>query len=164
MITDIRHLQLLEQFCMRLSGTPLPPVRESTVKYPGDFDELPVANYAAFARLPPATRVAYCIHRLEAEVNNGGLYQFFSNSTGQYVRETIQALIDIGAPKTGDLLARAAEICFPGGYPSDASQYQTLLAEYGEVAELVEPLDVKFLAYEEPLSKLVNEYLGTASV
>src|SRR5262249_20718974 len=55
--------------------------------YPEDFDELVVSSKASFTLLDPQTRVAYCLHQLEAEVNNGGIHQFFSNSSGEYVRE-----------------------------------------------------------------------------
>ena len=103
--------------------------------------------------------MAYCLHQLEAEVNNGGFHQFFSNSSGEYVRETIKALTDVGAAKTCDLLKRAVAICFPGGYPADASKYESLVADFDDVADDLELLDQEFFRYAEPLADLVNEYL-----
>jgi hypothetical protein len=130
------------------------------MSYPEDFDNLLVASKAEFSQLKPRVRAAYCLHQLEAEVNNGGFHQFFSNSTGEYVRETIQALIDIGASKTCDLLKRAVAIGFPSGYPSDASQYESAVAEFDDVVDGLDELDQEFFRYEEPLSDLVNEYLA----
>jgi hypothetical protein len=130
------------------------------MSYPEDFDYLFISEKAEFICLPRPTRVAYCLHRLEAEVNNGGLHQFFTNPTGEYVRETIEALTDIGASKTCNLLKRAVQICFPGGYPSDASTYEASVADFDDVSELLEPLDAEFFEYEEPLTDLVNEYLS----
>lgn len=128
--------------------------------YPEDFDELFVSSKSQFARLDPKTQVASCLHRLEAEVNNGGFHQFFSNSTGEYVRETIQALNDIGAVKTAELVQRAVAIGFPAGYPANAGEYQLHVAAYDDVAGDLEPLDQEFFEYAEPLTNLVNEYLA----
>ena len=104
--------------------------------------------------------MAYCLHRLEAEVNNGGFHQFFSSSTDEYVREMIKALTDIGAAKTCDLLKRAVAIGFPGGYPADASDYESVVADFDDVADNLDSLDQEFFRYAEPLADLVNEYLA----
>lgn len=130
------------------------------MSYPEDFDNLLLNDKAEFARLKPSVRVAYCLHRLESEVNNGGFHQFFSNSTGEYVRETILALADIGASKTCDLLNRAVAVGFPSGYPSDASKYESAVADFDDVADDLDALDQEFFKYAEPLTDLVNEYLG----
>ena len=57
--------------------------------YPEDFDDLLPSNKEEFTRLPHKTQVARCIYMLEAEVNNGGFHQFFLNSSGEYVPETL---------------------------------------------------------------------------
>jgi Domain of unknown function (DUF4375) len=100
------------------------------------------------------------IHRLESEVNNGGFYQFFLNSSVEYVRETLQALAAIGAVATHALLERAVAIGFPQGYPADAQQHQESLADYDDVADALNPLDLAFFKYPEPLADLVNDYLA----
>ena len=131
--------------------------------YPDDFDDLVVSSRGAFKCLKRPVMVAYCLHQLEAEVNNGGFHQFFSNSAGEYVRETIDALTQIGAHKTRELLERAVAICFPGGYPDNATDYESLVADFDAVADSVEPLDQEFFGYAEPLADLVNEYLAKAA-
>jgi len=128
--------------------------------YPEDFDDLLPSDKGEFGRLDRKTQVAYCLHRLEAEVNNGGFHQFFSNSSGEYVTETVQALVEIGAIKTSELLVRAASIGFPAGYPSDASQYESAVADFDDVVEELDALDQEFLRYVEPLTDLVNRYLA----
>ena len=133
------------------------------MSYPEDFDEMRLSSRTEFAYLTPAVRVAYCLHQLEAEVNNGGFHQFFSNSTGEYVAETIQALLDIGAIRTSDLLKRAVAIGFPAGYPADASAYASAVADFDDVADALEPLDQEFFRYEDSLSDLVNEYLAKSA-
>ena len=128
--------------------------------YPEDFDGLLVSTKREFELLKPQVRVAYCLHQLEAEVNNGGFHQFLSNSSGEYVRETIDALTQIQAPKTRELLQRAVAICFPDGYPFDPTDYETLVADFDDVSDTLEPLDQEFFTYAEPLADLVNAYLA----
>jgi hypothetical protein len=97
---------------------------------------------------------------LEAQVNNGGIHQFFFNVSGEYVRETVAALNRIGAPKTQALLERAVAVAFPRGYPPDAREHQEALAEYDDVADALAPLDTEFFSYPEPLADLVNAHLA----
>jgi hypothetical protein len=130
------------------------------MQYPEAFDELLFDSKKEFDAVAPEVQAAYCIHRLEAEVNNGGFHQFFLNSSGEYVRETLQALAAIGAVATHALLERAVAIGFPEGYPADAQQHQESLADFDDVADALNPLDLAFFEYPEPLEELVNDYLA----
>jgi hypothetical protein len=130
------------------------------MSYPEDFNDLLLDTKAEFRRLTTKVQVAYCLHRLESEVNNGGIHQFFSNSTGEYVAETIQALVEIGATKTDELLKRAVSIGFPSAYPDDAGEYETSVADFDDVAGELDVLDQEFFKYAEPLAELVNKYLA----
>ncbi|PUV25076.1 DMP19 family protein [Sphingobacterium sp. DR205] len=49
----------------------------------------------------------YMIVQLEAEVNNGGYNQFYSNSSGQFAKALPEALKLVGATKFADLTERA---------------------------------------------------------
>lgn len=49
----------------------------------------------------------YMIVQLEAEVNNGGYNQFYSNSSGQFAKSLPEALKLVGATKFADLTERA---------------------------------------------------------
>jgi uncharacterized protein DUF4375 len=129
------------------------------VPYPDDFDDIVVCSKAELVTHPLRAQVALCMHKLEAEVNNGGFHQFFLNTSGELVPETLQALSEIGAPKTKHLLERAVAIAFPSGYPSDGSEVASKLADFDDVADQLEPLDAAFYRYEEPLSVLVNQFL-----
>jgi Domain of unknown function (DUF4375) len=130
------------------------------MQYPEAFDELLFDSKKEFDAVAPEVQAAYCIHRLEAEVNNGGFHQFFLNSSGEYVRETLQALAAIGAVATHALLERAVAIGFPEGYPADAQQHQESLADFDDVADALNLLDLAFFEYPEPLEELVNDYLA----
>jgi hypothetical protein len=130
--------------------------------YPEDFDGIMLGSKAEFRALEPRVQIACCLHRLEAEVNNGGFHQFFANS-GEYLPETLHALSAIEATATRALLERAAAVAFPDGYPVNPGGYENALADFDAVADELEPLDSEFYAYAEPLADLVNRYfsLGT---
>jgi hypothetical protein len=130
------------------------------MKYPGAFDALLFKSKEEFANAAPNVQTAYCIHRLEAEVNNGGFHQLFFNSSGAYVQETLQALTAIGAIATRALLERAIAIGFPDGYPADAQRHRQCLANFQDVGGALHPLDSEFFEYRDPLAKLVNDYLA----
>ncbi len=127
--------------------------------YPEDFDDLLPANKTEFCSLPPRIQVARCIHMLEAQVNNGGFHQFFFNSSGEYVPETLAALGQIGALKTRNLLSRAVAAAYPMGYPPDTAKHRASLASIDDVASPLELIDAEFFRYDEPLDELVNAYL-----
>ena len=126
--------------------------------YPEDFDDTVITDIDDLLALSESDQVAVCLHRLEAEVNNGGFHQFFFN-IGFLLPYTRRALIAIGALKTAALLDRAAEICFPSGYPADPEMSERALADFEEVDEELASLDEAFLRYEDPLTDMVNAYL-----
>jgi hypothetical protein len=128
--------------------------------YPEDFDDLVIDSRAQFEELSAEVKTAWLIHRLEAEVNNGGFHQFFLNSSGAYVSETIDALAAIGAEHTKNLLQRAVRVCFPQGYPANSSEHEDFLADFDDIDGEVEPLDTAFFEYLDPLTDLTNSYLA----
>ena len=67
--------------------------------------------------LPLCDRYIWLVSRFSSEVNNGGIDQFLSNSSGDYVAETLEALAAIGASKSCRALEQACEL-FPNGRPS----------------------------------------------
>src|SRR6185436_580594 len=110
-----------------------------------DFDDIVITSRAQLMQHSDVEQVALCMHKLEAEVNNGGFHQFFFNSSGELVPQTLDALKTIGAPKTRQLLERAVAIAFPGGYPAEPEEVADALADFDAVAEALEPLDELFL-------------------
>ena len=118
-----------------------------------------IENIDQLLLLSEPHRVACCIHQLEAQVNNGGFHQYFSN-TGKFVPHALSALSAVGAEKTGRLLSEAVRIAYPYGFPSDPELFQEKLADYDGVAEALWPLSQAFWQYEEPLADLVNSFLS----
>lgn len=68
------------------------------------------------SRLGPAARNVYFVMTLGGEIINGGVSQFFSNSSGSFVDETFAALRAIGAAHALGLLERAL-VAFGGALP-----------------------------------------------
>lgn len=130
--------------------------------YPDSYDDLMIETPEQYAKLERTKQVVWCIHQLEAEVNNGGFHQFFSNSSGHYTKEALAALHAIEAYTTAELLDRAIKIAYPDGFPSDPRNHETDVSDSDEVMDALTQIDEIFWGYEEDLSSLVNQYLGRA--
>lgn len=96
---------------------------------------------------------------LEGEVTNGGFDQFFFNYSGDYAIESIQALKEIGANHTAELVQLACDR-FPQGLPPiDISDRRTLLLEsVSPDSDTFDDLDSRFYKYEDPLFDLIEKY------
>lgn len=97
--------------------------------------------------MPQPWRLIYTICWLQAEVDNGGHEQFFSNGRGEFDDETEADLRFIGADQVLKLFREARRFCY--GAP----------ANHTERIPEVEPLDDAF--YKQPKSPyvLVGEYV-----
>lgn len=62
------------------------------------------------ATLPSPIRMGYTLVVLDSEVNNGGFYQFFTNSSGQVAHETLEDLRLIGAEEHAVLVETAIRL------------------------------------------------------
>jgi len=76
------------------------------------FHEGPRPRTAHPEQLSAAARVIYYVGCFDGELVNGGMSQFFSNSSGNHAHETLQALRAIGAALSSSLLEKALTI-FP---------------------------------------------------
>jgi Domain of unknown function (DUF4375) len=95
---------------------------------------------------------------LADEVMNGGFNQYFFNSAGNDAAAAIQALAEIGATKTGALLAEACSK-FPGGMPSaERFPRQEQIEQVDPDVDVFEALDSAFFAYPEDLAVLLDAY------
>ena len=92
---------------------------------------------------------------LEREINNGGLNQYFINSSGGFAHQTVQSLITIGANKTADILQKAIDQFPNKKVPKDRDERIELVEQIEETANDVwEELDGKFFEYEDDLNML----------
>jgi hypothetical protein len=99
------------------------------------------------------------VEELEREVNNGGFNQYFFNSSGDYVNETVAALETIGSKIFLRILKDAINK-FPNGIvPNDREERQDILLEIDEDNELWQELDNEFYKYEEDINDLLIDYI-----
>ncbi len=100
------------------------------------------------AELDPKQKAVFLVGLLEAEVMNGGLGQYLSNTEGVYLSETVQCLAEIGADKTRALLIEAGKL--GTGEESYVAAWASRSAEF-------ERLDELFLNSGEDLALLTVE-------
>jgi hypothetical protein len=62
----------------------------------------------------------FAAHWCQSEVRNGGLHQFFSNSTGVLAPEALKGFRAIGVSEWADILAEAMQF-FGNSYPREQS-------------------------------------------
>src|SRR5262245_17361629 len=119
-------------------------------------------------RLTEAVRTYYFVGCFHGELVNGGMSQFFSNSAGNYSRETLSALKEIGATLSASLLERALTIFPSSEAPTDRKLRCELLFAFEErdpvfLEELTEVyykrVDALGSEPEEDLTQLIIDYL-----
>ncbi|MEI8383583.1 MAG: DMP19 family protein [Planctomycetota bacterium] len=64
-------------------------------------------------------RDALCIMNFQAEINNGGMHQYFYNSSGDFAKETPDVMRRIGADEVTVLLDRANGYFGASGPPTN---------------------------------------------
>jgi hypothetical protein len=100
---------------------------------------------------------------LDAEVQNGGLHQYFTNSSGDLVPFALSGLKRIGAVETLKVLESAMAHGFPDGYPADRHERWDLLAGFGEEPDVFDVDEDAYGKLTEPfwemsLDRLAESY------
>jgi hypothetical protein len=103
------------------------------------------------------------VESLEAEVNNGGFDQYFFNSSGDDAAGALEALNEIGATRTAELL-RGACSRFPGAMPSPERfrRQVDLLEHVNRGGDAFASLDSAFHAYPENIAVLLADHEATS--
>lgn len=109
--------------------------------------------------LTPLEKNLYLCESFELEVNNGGFYRFFWNSTGNYTYETIEALKAINALDTAKLIHEATSL-FPEGKVSVSRDERQDFMNNDDTPETDnwEEYDQKFFANSDNLVDLCYAY------
>ena len=112
----------------------------------------PEAFLAQYARVPEPARTLFAAHWLQSEVRNGGLYQFFCNSTGVLAPEAVEAFQKMGMPLTAAHLESAMGF-FGTSYPRRGSDRERAIeeAEDARGEEWPGPFVAESVAIEELL-------------
>ncbi|MBQ7915986.1 MAG: DMP19 family protein [Firmicutes bacterium] len=104
--------------------------------------------------------IVYIAQELEAEVNNGGFWQFFYNSSGNFSNQLVDAFNEIDASQTAEICQKALTV-FGGSVPVDREERQDLMEqlEIEEDNEILCECDEAFYGYAEDLVQLNYEYI-----
>ncbi len=84
-----------------------------------------------FSKISAAQKVLLAAHWAHSEIHNGGLHQFFFNSTGVLAPEAADAFRTLGLEKCADIIVSAMQFFGPT-YPRDRAVRVALLDKYAE--------------------------------
>ena len=105
--------------------------------------------------LNSSEKLYFVLGVLDGEVYNGGIHQFFSNSSGEYYQYAVDGLLEIKAFTTLRLLSRAKDLLFfDADPPTNRAERNELLREYPDNIEgcdwanELEAIDTAY--YEDP--------------
>jgi hypothetical protein len=108
----------------------------------------------------PERNICY-IEDLEREVNNGGLDQFFVNSSGDNTQETISALREIGSVRFLGILESATKQFPEARVPKDRDERMAVMEQIEDKTGPVwDSLDTEFYKYEEDIYGLLTSYIN----
>lgn len=72
---------------------------------------------SGYQGLSATERLYYSVGVLDGEVYNGGMHQFFSNTSGGIFQDVVDGLLELRAQEALKLLLRARDILFDGREP-----------------------------------------------
>jgi len=119
----------------------------------------------AVDQLQGPVKTTYLIGVLNQQVMNGGFIQYYDNSFGRFAYETLDALKEIKATKTFDLLRESIELINPKGRTNADFKELIINRNYENYYEILgdqlHALDSKYyeLGDDENLDQLLGDYL-----
>jgi hypothetical protein len=109
----------------------------------------------------PGQRAIYTTTLFIREVNNGGLHQFFSNSSGIYAKEVLKGFELLGVDKHACILKKAFEFFPDGKVPLDRELRQSCLQKRkNDIKTFFDPLDDELFG-EERLYPYFRKYIDS---
>lgn len=106
-------------------------------------------------------RVFYLCQTFEVEMNNGGIDQYYHNTSGNYANETVEALSTIHALETALILDKGNAVFKDGIVPEDqeARCEEIEHLDYSDITWLFDELDQQFYKCKDDLSVLCLKYV-----
>lgn len=106
-----------------------------------------------FSKLNADEKVFYALNLFEGSVYNGGMYGFFSNTSGDLYKEILEILREVNALQASDLLIKAKKILFGEVLPpKDHGKRNDLMKQYPVDENSPEP------EWIEELNKIDREF------
>jgi len=104
-------------------------------------------------RLSRHERTYFLVNVLQGEVYNGGIGQFFDNSSGDFYRETLDGLKELGAMQCHALLLTARQVLFQDhDPPRDRAARLAAMPEYPDSPDAPRP------AWDLELERINDEF------
>lgn len=111
-------------------------------------------------RLNEVERIVHLVTTFEFEYYNGGLLQYFMNSSGAQANEAIKAHRFLGANKTANIIEEALKILYKHSVPPDVLRDK--LQNAGELWSVITQADIydnpDFDKDFEPIEKELNSF------
>ena len=102
-------------------------------------------NRVGYDRLTQPQRVVYCASCFDAEVCNGGLMQFFGNSSGDHAVDTLEALEQLAHTEAVTALTKAMHAVGPLARETDRdTRMDAFAGRFDELVEVFRPLEGAF--------------------
>ena len=114
-----------------------------------------------FSTLTEPEKVIFCAWQFVCEVNNGGVRQYFANSSGEFAAETVSALEEVGMPRAAGILRRAVATFADHKVPRDHDvRFRSLKAMPVAIRdEMIHALTCDFFASPEDPYQLQWDYI-----
>jgi hypothetical protein len=117
-------------------------------------------NEPHLERVGPAARAVYLVRMFGGQLSNGGFHQFLANSSGDYAAETLEALRQVGAVVSSELLGQALSLFPSGEAPREQGERLRLLFPVaGRVKGLLDDLDRRAYRDVDPIEGQGSESL-----
>jgi hypothetical protein len=118
----------------------------------------------SFSALSDIEQTLVTIWGLEADINNGGFDQYYSNSSGDQAALAPTMLRIVGADAMASLVERANAAFGPQGPSQHRETREEQLEKISEAAEpLWSDLEAQFWTYTDNLRDLLRRYVETRS-
>lgn len=115
-----------------------------------------------FDGLSPKEKSYFAVCILDGEIYNGGMHQFFFNSSGEYYSAALNGLAELGAFHSRELLMTARSALFPeGNMPHDTQLRRALLRscdDESKTDKILDDLDEKYYADPDKLGDRLRKY------
>lgn len=113
-----------------------------------------------YDKLAQPEKVFVCIWGLEGEVNNGGLDQYYFNSSGDHALDAVSSLEAIGAKHTADVIRQANALFGEKGPSPHRFTRQKQLDALGDAkTKKMNEIEEAFFKYEDKLEQLLETYV-----
>jgi hypothetical protein len=113
-----------------------------------------------FSELSLPEQVFVTIWELEAEVNNGGFPQYYSNSAGDNALLAPSMLRTIAADKMARIVEEANAVFGSAGPPKNEEERQRTIESFTPAtAEKFDELDTQFMTYPDNLTDSLYDYI-----